>query len=240
MADVTTAASSQSLLIFDGHDSHISLDVVEMAEAHKIYLLQMPSHSSHRLQMLDLTCFGPLHNHLGKAMHAYRVLHPREPLTRANLSAILGPPFKKALSASNIIAGFHAGMDRAKMMSKLSRNAVDTPLTPLAAVVIDQHPVRGLLEAINAATPVTPSPAKLTPSSLLHKKSRLSLENRVHQLEKALHDSETARGRVERDRALGALRPPGPTSTTTPARRRWHHRSDRSVYCARRMGQHEW
>jgi len=46
------------LYIFDGHDSHLSLEVALLAEAHSIFLLQMPAHTSHRLQVLDKTCYG--------------------------------------------------------------------------------------------------------------------------------------------------------------------------------------
>ena len=48
------------LLIFDGHMSHISLDVVNIAIQNQIHLLCLPPHCSHLLQPLDVGVFKPL------------------------------------------------------------------------------------------------------------------------------------------------------------------------------------
>ena len=42
------------LLIEDGHGSHITLDVMELARKNDIHLLCLPSHISHILQPLDI------------------------------------------------------------------------------------------------------------------------------------------------------------------------------------------
>jgi hypothetical protein len=54
------------ILIFDGHSTHINDKVMEIAFKNKIVLLQLPSHSTHILQPLDLNFFGPLKNVLAK------------------------------------------------------------------------------------------------------------------------------------------------------------------------------
>ncbi len=48
------------LLIFDGHESHNSLQFKLYCEENKIITLCMPPHSSHLLQPLDVGCFAPL------------------------------------------------------------------------------------------------------------------------------------------------------------------------------------
>ena len=48
------------LLILDGHKSHISLDLLEWAKERKIILFILPAHTSHILQPLDVSCYGPL------------------------------------------------------------------------------------------------------------------------------------------------------------------------------------
>jgi hypothetical protein len=45
------------LLIEDGHGSHITLDVIELARKNDIHLLCLPSHTSHILQPLDIGSF---------------------------------------------------------------------------------------------------------------------------------------------------------------------------------------
>ncbi|KIK59516.1 hypothetical protein GYMLUDRAFT_169520, partial [Collybiopsis luxurians FD-317 M1] len=48
------------LLIYNGHASHTTLDWVNLALENNIILLCLPSHTTHRLQPLDVGCFGPL------------------------------------------------------------------------------------------------------------------------------------------------------------------------------------
>ena len=43
------------LLIYDGHSSHISMEVIEKARKNDIHLLCLPSHGTHILQPLDIS-----------------------------------------------------------------------------------------------------------------------------------------------------------------------------------------
>ncbi|XP_031328946.1 uncharacterized protein LOC116166154 [Photinus pyralis] len=48
------------LIILDNHSSHISIAIYECCKQNGIVLLTIPPHTSHRLQPLDLTFYGPL------------------------------------------------------------------------------------------------------------------------------------------------------------------------------------
>ena len=48
------------LLIYDGHKTHLSIEVVKKAIKEKITLLKLPPHCTDLLQPLDKCCFGPL------------------------------------------------------------------------------------------------------------------------------------------------------------------------------------
>jgi hypothetical protein len=48
------------LLIFDGHGSHITDEMIELAVNNNIELLCLPAHTTHKLQPLDVGVFGPL------------------------------------------------------------------------------------------------------------------------------------------------------------------------------------
>lgn len=48
------------LLLFDGHESHVSVGFLDLCHANNIELLCMPAHSTHLLQPLDVGLFGPL------------------------------------------------------------------------------------------------------------------------------------------------------------------------------------
>jgi hypothetical protein len=47
------------LLIWDGHGSHESLELIDLARANNIILLSLPPHTTHKLQPLDVGVFGP-------------------------------------------------------------------------------------------------------------------------------------------------------------------------------------
>ena len=46
------------LLIFDGHSSHISVELVQEARANNVHLLCLPAHTTHLLQPLDVAVFS--------------------------------------------------------------------------------------------------------------------------------------------------------------------------------------
>jgi hypothetical protein len=47
------------LLIHDGHGSHDTVRLIELARKHKIILFCLPPHTTHKLQPLDVGVFGP-------------------------------------------------------------------------------------------------------------------------------------------------------------------------------------
>ncbi|KAI9064706.1 DDE-domain-containing protein [Trametes sanguinea] len=48
------------LLIFDGHGSHVTKDMRDLADKYDIHLYCLPPHTTHKLQPLDVGVFGPL------------------------------------------------------------------------------------------------------------------------------------------------------------------------------------
>jgi hypothetical protein len=47
------------LFILDGHNSHVTLEVVQEAKSAGLDLLMLPSHTTHALQPLDVAVFKP-------------------------------------------------------------------------------------------------------------------------------------------------------------------------------------
>src|SRR5450432_4589654 len=54
------------LLILDGHSSHVTPEFDLFAKEHSIITLYMPPHSSHLLQLLDVSCFAVLKRSYGR------------------------------------------------------------------------------------------------------------------------------------------------------------------------------
>ena len=59
------------LLIEDGHASHITIDVIQLAHKNDIHLLCLPAHTSRILQPLDIGVFKSFKANYSKACHKY-------------------------------------------------------------------------------------------------------------------------------------------------------------------------
>ena len=51
--------NKRHILILDGHNSHVMLEVVRIAMDSRLDIISLPSHTSHALQPLDIACFAP-------------------------------------------------------------------------------------------------------------------------------------------------------------------------------------
>jgi hypothetical protein len=58
-ASTRNTSGKHILLIYDGHGSHDTLDLIELACKHNIILFCLPPHTTHKLQPLDVGVFGP-------------------------------------------------------------------------------------------------------------------------------------------------------------------------------------
>lgn len=94
------------LLIYDGHASHLSIEVIEKARAHYIHLLCLPSHCTHILQPLDVSVMSSLKCHFRKACKDFMSKNPGRVITEADLAGLVGKAWPLALTPSNLIAGF--------------------------------------------------------------------------------------------------------------------------------------
>jgi hypothetical protein len=59
---------SPKVLIFDGHRSHKTLEIVELARNNNIHIILLPPHSTHILQSLDVSVFKPVKTEWKKVM----------------------------------------------------------------------------------------------------------------------------------------------------------------------------
>jgi hypothetical protein len=89
------------LLILDGYNSHVMLDVVLEAKRVGLDFLTLPSYTLHVLQPLDITVFKPFKQHF----RDYRNFWTSRNLNQLQWMALA---LRKALSESNIKNGFAA------------------------------------------------------------------------------------------------------------------------------------
>ena len=104
---VTTHGSEDpTLILYDGHRSHISLTLTEWARQHNIILFVLPPHSSHLTQPLDVGIFGPFKKMYSQECQKYMKLNPGINITKYDVSQLTSKPYLKALTPENLISAF--------------------------------------------------------------------------------------------------------------------------------------
>ena len=97
----------QHLLIVDGHNSHVTIDVVMKAMEVGLDLVTLSSHTSHRLQPLDVGVFAPYKKAFRKYRDVWVLKHPRQSASKKILALWVSLGLKRALTISNILVRFH-------------------------------------------------------------------------------------------------------------------------------------
>lgn len=98
----------KALLIVDGHTSHCSAEVLELAERNDIILLCLPSHTTHYLQPLDRGVFKSLKSAFNKACHLFMKTNPSRKITRLQFGKLLAEAWTKAATNDNAVSSFRA------------------------------------------------------------------------------------------------------------------------------------
>ena len=72
-ASITRGTTEPTLVLFDGHRSHISSTLTEWAK-HTMFLFVLPHHTSHLTQPLDVGAFGPFKAMYNKECQTYIII----------------------------------------------------------------------------------------------------------------------------------------------------------------------
>lgn len=102
------SADDPVLLILDNHSSHISIPAIKFCREHHIHLLSLPPHSSHRLQPLDKTFFGPLKAYYANECSKWMSAHPGRCITQFQIANLFRLAYEKAATIGIATKGFQA------------------------------------------------------------------------------------------------------------------------------------
>uniref|UniRef100_A0A1X7TFC6 DDE-1 domain-containing protein n=1 Tax=Amphimedon queenslandica TaxID=400682 RepID=A0A1X7TFC6_AMPQE len=94
------------LLLQDGHGSHVSIELIELARANDIHLLCLPSHTSHLLQPLDVGVFKSFKSNFNKACSNYMSQNPGRVVTVDVIASLVGEAYPASFTPMNIMKGF--------------------------------------------------------------------------------------------------------------------------------------
>lgn len=103
---VKPAVEDPVLLILDNHDSHVNIEAIDYCKKNGIIMLTFHPHTSHKMQPLDRTVFGPLKTYYNLACNEWMVMNPARPITIYEIAELVGKAYPRAFSSSNIQKGF--------------------------------------------------------------------------------------------------------------------------------------
>lgn len=103
---VKCSKDNKILLILDNHCSHISPKGLSLCKDNGIVLLTIPPHTSHRLQPLDVSVYGPFKSYFNQACDDFMVNHPGQIITLKDMAGLVGKAHPRAFTPINITKGF--------------------------------------------------------------------------------------------------------------------------------------
>lgn len=97
---------SPVLLVLDNHNDHITPQCFQICKDNGIVLITLSSHTSHQLQPLDRTVFGPFKTFFNQSSDEFLVNHPGKPISIYDIPSLVGKAYPKAFNPVNIQKGF--------------------------------------------------------------------------------------------------------------------------------------
>ncbi|KYM94748.1 hypothetical protein ALC62_14599 [Cyphomyrmex costatus] len=104
--NVKPSRINRVLLLLDNHDTHLSINTLNFAKENGIIMLSFPAHCSHKMQLLDVSVYGPLKKFLSTAQDSWMLSHPGKTLSIYDIPGIVKEVLPLALTPSNIMIGF--------------------------------------------------------------------------------------------------------------------------------------
>ena len=94
------------LFIMDGHGSHMSIDLIELARSNGVHILCLPSHTMHVLQPLDVGVYKSFKSHFSKACSKCLAANPGRVTTSNKLASLVTEAWPQSHTPLNVMSGF--------------------------------------------------------------------------------------------------------------------------------------
>ena len=94
------------LLIYDGHSSHLTYEVIKLAREEMVSIIKLPPHTTDRLQPLDVSCFKHFKTIWAKTLHRWTYQNLGQKIQKSEFICLLGSIWRESFTVENIVAGF--------------------------------------------------------------------------------------------------------------------------------------
>lgn len=106
---VKPTLDNKVLLLLDGHSTHSkNLEALTLAKTNGIIMLQLPGHTTHRLQPLDVSFFKPMSSYYIQATENWLRTNPGRQVTQYQVASLFTKAYQRAAVIGNIANGFKA------------------------------------------------------------------------------------------------------------------------------------
>jgi hypothetical protein len=93
------------MIVFDGHESHLSTEFQKFCKDHGIITLYLPAHSSHLTQPLDVDCFSVLKCMYGKELEDFIKVNV-DHITKIEFFIAFKTVYNNTMTKLNVLGGF--------------------------------------------------------------------------------------------------------------------------------------
>ena len=94
--------------MLDNHESRFSIPVIDLAKASGVHMVTLVPHSSHKLQPLDRTVYGPFKNSMNGEMGNWMAANPGQHITIYEMASFVHQALLQSATRKNIVSGFNA------------------------------------------------------------------------------------------------------------------------------------
>lgn len=102
----SSSKDNPSVLIYDNHESHLTIETLNLAKENGVTIITLPPHCSNKLQPLDVSVFYSFKSHYNAAIDSWLIHHPGTPMSIYEVASCVGVAHQRAMTPANIISGF--------------------------------------------------------------------------------------------------------------------------------------
>jgi len=94
------------MLLLDNLETHLSLEFIDMAKENGVTVVTFSPHTSHKLQPLDISVYGPFKRLYNREIDSWLATNGGKTVSIYELAELSGKAWSKAATSANIISGF--------------------------------------------------------------------------------------------------------------------------------------
>ncbi|CAH2085819.1 unnamed protein product [Euphydryas editha] len=104
--NTSSSKDNPSLLILHNHESHLSIQALDLAKNSGVTVLTLPPHTTAKLQPLDVGLSAPFKSFYNAAVDSWLLRNPGQMLTIYHVAECVGQAYLKAMTPINITYAF--------------------------------------------------------------------------------------------------------------------------------------